>query len=162
MSRTSNAPSEGHGTDPSFTIVVDSREQVPWTFDETPTVRAALRAGDYSIVGAEERIAIERKSLDDFVGSITWGRDRFKRELEKLSAYEFACVIIEGNVEDVHGRKYRSEAHANSVIGSAVAIGFDFVPVIWAGNRAHAADIALRILRRFWAKRMTASGEVAA
>lgn len=49
-------------------IVVDTREQRPYSFDEARVggvVHAALPAGDYSLLGQETRIAIERKSLAD-------------------------------------------------------------------------------------------------
>jgi len=65
-----------------FTIICDSREQLPYEFSgmewgagETcvvPTVVRGLAQGDYSIQGLEDRIAIERKSLDDLYGSVTW------------------------------------------------------------------------------------------
>ena len=44
-----------------FVLVIDSREQRPYSFDGVArTVRAALPAGDYSIVGSETSFAIER------------------------------------------------------------------------------------------------------
>jgi len=45
--------------------------------------------GDYSIVGQEHRIAIERKSVEDFLGSITAGNARFRREHERM-----ACLAV--------------------------------------------------------------------
>jgi DNA excision repair protein ERCC-4 len=71
---------------PPFIIAVDSREQRPFTFDAWPTAPATLAAGDYSIVGLEEHVAIERKSLDDLAGCCGRDRDRFKRELHRLQA----------------------------------------------------------------------------
>lgn len=72
-----------------ITVVVDTREQEPYSFDsdKVSAVRKALPAGDYSLVGLEERVAVERKSLTDFVSTVIRGRKRFHRELEKLSAY---------------------------------------------------------------------------
>ena len=54
------------------TIVVDTREQEPYGFnpDLVRPVRRALPAGDYSVAGLEETIAVERKTLDDFVGTV--------------------------------------------------------------------------------------------
>ena len=37
------------------TVVVDTREQRPWTFDGLEVVRRALRTGDYSVVGLEHQ-----------------------------------------------------------------------------------------------------------
>jgi ERCC4-type nuclease len=61
-----------------FTVVVDSREQLPYEFLGmvgpagealvVPTKVKGLASGDYSIEGMGDRIAIERKSLDDLFG----------------------------------------------------------------------------------------------
>ncbi|RPH47035.1 MAG: hypothetical protein EHM91_06585, partial [Planctomycetota bacterium] len=67
-------------------IVVDTREQRPYRFDPQFVVvtRRALPAGDYSIAGHETAVAIERKSLGDFVTSVIHERERFERELARL------------------------------------------------------------------------------
>jgi ERCC4-type nuclease len=61
-------------------------------------VRKALPAGDYSVLGLETRVSVERKSLIDAYGTFGGGRDRFERELEKLSKMEFAAVVIEAGM----------------------------------------------------------------
>ena len=40
-------------------IIVDTREQSGYSFS-VPTVRRKLEAGDYSVKGLEERVAVER------------------------------------------------------------------------------------------------------
>lgn len=47
--------------DPNFTIIVDTREQQPWTFDNYTTASKKLDTGDYSIDGLQHVLAIERK-----------------------------------------------------------------------------------------------------
>ena len=67
-------------------VIVDTREQEPYGFDPklvTP-VRRALPAGDYSVAGLEWTVAVERKTLDDFVGTVIRARGRFYRELRRL------------------------------------------------------------------------------
>jgi ERCC4-type nuclease len=91
-----------------YTIVTDTREQLPWTFDglvkfvdgkwvrvEIPITVHSLKTGDYSIAGHEGDLAIERKSKMDLVGTITRGRKRFERELERMREYKVSAVIIE-------------------------------------------------------------------
>jgi len=48
----------------TLTLVVDTREQRPWTFESYPVevVQVGLKSGNYSIRGHEHWIAIERKS----------------------------------------------------------------------------------------------------
>ncbi|NLO32426.1 MAG: hypothetical protein GX117_03580 [Candidatus Hydrogenedentes bacterium] len=68
-------------------IVIDTREQQPYTFDPErfETVRRALPAGDYSLVGSETRVAVERKSRSNFISTVIRTRKRFHAELRKLA-----------------------------------------------------------------------------
>lgn len=140
---------------PRMTIIRDSREQLGWSFngegDSFDVVRAALPAGDYSLAGYENRIAIERKSLEDFCGTVIRCRGRFEDELEKLRNYEFAAVIVEASLEDVEQHRYRMAVHPNALLGSAVAIHMDYgVPVLFAGGREQARNYTHRLLARFF------------
>ena len=78
-------------------------------------MRRALPAGDYSVVGLEGVVAVERKSLDDFVSTVIHSRERFHRELRKLAGYRAACVVVEAGVIDVLQRRYRGEARRNTL-----------------------------------------------
>lgn len=125
------------------TIIIDTREQEPYSFDPrlAATVRRALPAGDYSVEGLEERVAVERKSLDDFVSTVIHGRARFRNELQKLAGYRAACVVVEAGVIDVLLHRYRGDAHPNAVLGSALSIILDFrIPVFFCSNRQAACQ----------------------
>ena len=120
------------------TVVIDTREQEPYGFNPqlVTQVRRALPAGDYSVAGLEQTIAVERKTLDDFVGTVIRSRGRFYRELRRLASYTRACVVVEADVADVLAGRYRGDAHPHSVLGSALAIAVDFgVPVFFCSNR---------------------------
>jgi ERCC4-type nuclease len=93
------------------TIVVDTREQTPFTFSSIradareggglltiPTVRATLRSGDYSLLGHETAVAIERKSKADLYGTVSAGRGRFERELTRLNAMTAAAIVVEAEL----------------------------------------------------------------
>jgi DNA excision repair protein ERCC-4 len=98
-------------------VKTDTREQTPYTFegigwDKTDgggpgktltieTVRGTLASGDYSLAGYERRVAVERKSLADWYGTLGKGRDRFERELERLRSYDFAAVVIEASLAEM-------------------------------------------------------------
>jgi ERCC4-type nuclease len=75
-------------------IVIDTREQCPLAFKNLPSVRGALQSGDYSIKGAEELFAVERKSIPGLVSSVTAERVRFEREMLRLSGFRFARVLV--------------------------------------------------------------------
>ena len=119
-------------------IAIDTREQEPYGFDPSrvTTVRKALPAGDYSLAGRESEVAVERKSLDDFVATAIHARERFARELRRLAAYDLACVVVEASLEDVVAHRYRSAADPRAVFGSVLSIVVDHrVPVFFCGDR---------------------------
>lgn len=131
-------------------IVVDTREQLPWTFEGQPVtmVRAKLPAGDYSVVGLEHRVAIERKSLDDWTGTVLRDRARFYRELELLRSYDFRCVIIEAGIREIVMGKQKSLVRPEAVLGFiAEVVVAQSVPVYLAGSRAEAQLLAGALLR---------------
>lgn len=138
-----------------LSVVVDTREQEPYVFasERIAVVRRALAAGDYSLDGHETTVAVERKSLDDYVASVIYERERFLRELALLAKYELACVVVEATLEDVTAHRYRSGAHPNSVVGATLAIIVDQrVPVYFCGDRQLACRIVEGILRRYHKK----------
>ena len=125
-------------TGPLPVIAIDTREQEPYGFDPSrvTTVRRALPAGDYSLAGRETEVAIERKSLEDFVATAIHARERFARELRRLATYDFACVVVEASMEDILHHRYRSGAHPRSVFGATLSIVLDHrVPVFFCGDR---------------------------
>jgi ERCC4-type nuclease len=67
-------------------IIIDTREQKPLIFTDHETVTRKLDEGDYNIVELEDKIVIERKSIQDLYGSIIQGHARFKREILRAKA----------------------------------------------------------------------------
>jgi ERCC4-type nuclease len=137
------------------TVVIDTREQEPYGFDPSRVVpvRRALPAGDYSLAGRETAVAVERKSLADFVATAVHERERFARELRALATYDFACVVVEGSLEDVLAHRYRSGAHPNAVFGATVSIVVDHeVPVFFCGDRQIARRFVEELLLRYHRK----------
>ncbi len=133
-------------------IIVDTREQRPWTFEgERPAftlTRAKLESGDYSVAGFERRIAIERKSIDDFCGTVLNDRPRFYAELERLRAYDFRAVIVEASVREIMAGRYTSMASPASVLGFVAEVTVaQSVPVYLSGTRAEAQILAGKLLR---------------
>jgi ERCC4-type nuclease len=120
------------------TIIIDTREQEPYSFDPrlAAAARRALPAGDYSVEGLEGVVAVERKTLDDFVSTVIHARTRFREELRKLAGYRAACVVVEAGLADILQKRYQGGAHPNAVLGSALSIILDFgIPVFFCGNR---------------------------
>jgi ERCC4-type nuclease len=84
-----------------FTIIVDTREQMPWEFGFHSTSKKKLDTGDYSIEGMESIFTIERKmSVSEIATNIT--ENRFKDVLDRLSKIPHAYIIMEFDIEDIY------------------------------------------------------------
>ena len=142
-----------------FRIVIDTREQTPWSFPpEIPVEIGTLKTGDYALAG-DDAFAIERKSKDDFLGTISTGRGRFCRELNRMEAAGFPAkpVIVEcdfsafcfsernGEIIPPDHEHYKlTPQFVMKRIGQLTARG---AAVIFAGNPEFASALALAILR---------------
>jgi len=131
-------------------IVVDTREQDEYTFGDADVVRRKLDAGDYSIAGLENRVAIERKNINDFVNTVIYQKERFHEELCALARMDFAAIVVEASLTDILEHRYKSGVRPVSVIGAAVAVMVKYrVPIIFCGNRQLACHVTHAILQRF-------------
>jgi ERCC4-type nuclease len=122
-------------------VVVDTREQTPLTFTRLDAKVATLTTGDYSFVGGEEHLAIERKSVPDFVACCMGNnRDRFFRELHRMRGFAFRRLLIVGTHHEIESGQYRSAIKPRSVLAtlSTIEARFD-VPVVFAPTPAQAA-----------------------
>lgn len=149
-----------------FQVVIDNAEQLPWTLevaetiDGVPTimplrtVTASLETGDYSILGAENLIAVERKSLPDLIGVIGSGRKRFDKEIQRLLSHPARCVIVEAHISSLELGQWRGGVTIPAAIGSVMGWMEAGVPFIFAGDRRAAALYCARFLyvaaRRRW------------
>jgi hypothetical protein len=108
----------GKGVAPAPVLVVDSREQVPLPFSQLKTQSGTLTTGDYSILGAEELFAVERKTLADLVACCAGGRERFKRELHRLRGFRFKRLVVVGSEEDILRGNFRSGISPKAVLAT--------------------------------------------
>lgn len=147
------------------TVVVDTREQLPYTFAgiradrsdgggplTVPVRVGTLASGDYSLVGCESLVAVERKSKADLFGTLGKGRDRFERELARLAGYRAAAVVVEATwPEVVTDPPPRSELPPKTVLRSVLAWKVRYPTVHWdfVGPRALAEVFTFRFLERF-------------
>jgi len=83
-----------------FTIIVDTREQQPWTFKNHAVANKKLDTGDYSIEGLENILGIERKkSISEFANNIT--ESRYQDVVMRLSQLKYSFLLLEFDLEDV-------------------------------------------------------------
>jgi|SRR5262245_15598068 len=129
-----------------FTIVVDTREQEPYEFKGLAVVRKTLTTGDYSIVGFEKRIIVERKNKLDAWQCAGSERARFERCLERMTAYERRAVVIDCDQWELSERPSMVERVVpatviNSYISWSVKYNFQ---LYWCHNRSWAERTVIR------------------
>lgn len=138
---------------PRIPIIIDTREQRSWQFpgEQFDVTTAALWAGDYSLKTDHPVIAIERKSLGDFVQTVIHDWIRFRKELWRLACYETAVIAVECNLEQIAKHQYESEALPASVLCRAESCLVDHgVPVVFWGEPVYAQVMAARLLGIAW------------
>ena len=123
----------------SMIILVDTREQDTERLRQRlkdmgrPYERVTLPSGDYSAkfilpdgepYSLADRLAVERKMcLDEICGNYTRGRDRFRREFDRMAQKGGKLYLIVENAswENVVAGKYRSHFSPASLIASLMA-----------------------------------------
>jgi DNA excision repair protein ERCC-4 len=137
-------------------VIVDTREQKPYHFGSS--VVKTLPTGDYSIVGMESRIAIERKTKADAYSSLGMDRPRFLREIERLAEFEYGAVVIEAALKDFLVAPAFTRLHPRSAVSSLLAWSVKYgVHVFFAGDRRHGNAVTAQLLEKFWRYRGVAA-----
>ena len=80
-------------------ILVDKQEKTPFSFpDGIETRRAHLVNGDYALEG-DGSFSIERKSLSDFLGTISSGWEQFEHEMYRMERFgtPIKIILVEGD-----------------------------------------------------------------
>lgn len=135
-------------------VRVDSREKTPWLLPAWRTEVVTMKEGDYGIAGfssmSNPEFIVERKSVEDLVGSVTSSRERFFREIERMRAYRFAAIIIEGSQREVEGGAYHSQARPESILQTLAAIEVRAgIHCLWGESPEGAAVQFERLCRQF-------------
>jgi ERCC4-type nuclease len=125
-------------------VITDTREQRPLAFTHLKSEPGTLYSADYSIKGLEDLFGVERKSLNDCIGSLTSGRDRFERELHRLRGYQFARLLIIGARSDIEAGNYRSKMQPKAALNSLSAFEARYVPIIFSETPTEAALLVER------------------
>ncbi len=134
-------------------IIIDTREQQPFTFSkwEVSTQRASLDTGDYSIVGFQDRAAIERKSLDDLVSCFMGGnRTRFEKELIRGRRLDLFSVVVEATLEDIAQGRFKSQMKPEAALQTITAFQVRYgTPFMFCGSRAGAEYVTHSLLSKY-------------
>lgn len=150
-----------------FTVQIDTREQLPYSFANlttnadkgharliVPTVRRVIEIGDYTIAGLETVVAIERKSKEDLYSSIGQRRENFVHRLSVLAGMRFGAVMVEAGWDSLIGDPpHYSRLHPKALSRTIFSWMVRFPRVQWLmmPDRTMAEAATFRLLERFWA-----------
>lgn len=146
----------------NFTIIVDTREQLPWEFGNHTTSRTKLDTADYSIEGLEHLLAIERKqSVSEIATNIT--EKRFPAFLERMSEIPHRFMLFEFYLEDVYNFPVGSEipkskwdklkVKNNYILKQISLFHIKYgIHTMFCGDSDNAEKMAVRIMRTIYEK----------
>jgi ERCC4-type nuclease len=128
------------------TAVIDTREQQPLDLSPLRTTNGTLSTGDYSVVGLESVIALERKSLADLVACVGRERERFDREVQRLLAYPVRAIVVEACWGETELGQWRGKVTPNAVLGSLMGWTAAGLPVVLIDDHSSAGRYISRLL----------------
>ncbi len=127
-------------------IVVDSYEQYAWNFkpQQATTTKRALAAGDYGIEADGVVVAaVERKSLDDLVATITSGKLGFL--LAELATVGRSALVVEERYSSIFKLKFVRPVVVAEGLAEA-AVRYPETPVLFCETRQLAQEWTYRFL----------------
>jgi ERCC4-type nuclease len=112
---------------PKPVIVVDTREQNPFSFERfrgwfSGIEKRPLAIGDYSIAGLKQSCVVERKDLSDLVRSFHVERPVFIERLRRMSAFPDRLLVVTAALSQVKSRYEYSPANPNQITQSLIAL----------------------------------------
>ena len=137
------------GTDTDAVEIVADQRELESTVardlskrDEITTRLETLAVGDYVL---SDRVAVERKSVADFLNTLTGGdRSMFEQVGDLVRNYSRPIVLVEG--EDLYGER---NLHPNAIRGALSSLAVDFnASVLRTDGERETAELLETIARR--------------
>ncbi len=132
---------------PSIVVYADSRESKSGVVKKLYEMGLAVRVQNLDVADyvVSDRVAIERKTAEDFLESlINKERDLFAQLLKLKKSYSKPVLIIEGN--NLYGKRM---IHPNAIRGALATIAVDLgIPVIQTSSPEETAEMIATIARR--------------
>lgn len=134
---------------PIAQIIVDSREQKPFHFEEHTLIESKLEYGDYSL-HPNNKLAVERKSLSDLYGTLSGGRERFEREIQKAKKLEgYIVVVVESTLNNMMYQKQKFGKASGEFIAHnmrKLLRQYDNLQFVFCDGREEAKNKTLHVL----------------
>lgn len=130
-------------------IIIDTREQRPFEFPELNVINSKLEFGDYS-TNNKHLVCVERKSLNDFLGTLSSGYERFEREIQRCKAQNgYLVVVVESNLNNIlYGKRRFGSCNGDFIVHKMRSLirTYDSIQFLFCENREQARLRTLKIL----------------
>jgi ERCC4-type nuclease len=153
---------------PPYTVIKDTREQDGYFFEKftgrytscNGMVLQKLDTGDYTLVGLEDKLCIERKaSVSELAINLGKDKRRFLDEIDRMKPFPFKFLILEFSLEDLNlfpeGSDIPKEKWSSIVITNKymlkMLVEFQMyygIHVLFCGNKKNAKLMINSILKR--------------
>jgi len=136
----------------TFTIIQDTREKKPWTFEATGSVQDVkvekLDTGDYSIEGMEDIFFVERKaSVEEVYISLGVQWERFRKEMERAKPYKYKFLVIEATMREIYRGTRYSKMTGKFIMARLLHIEQEYgVRVVFAGSGMHVPGFIIQLM----------------
>jgi hypothetical protein len=143
-----------------FTIIIDTREQIPWEFGFHNTAKKKLDTGDYTIEGFENILAIERKkSVSEIATNLS--ESRFSDVLDRLSKIKYPYMVFEFSLDEVYSFPVGSDIpkklwdklriSGNYIIKRLIEIQLKYnIQVVFCGDSDNAEKFSVSLMKRIY------------
>jgi hypothetical protein len=143
-----------------FTIIIDTREQIPWEFGFHNTAKKKLDTGDYTIEGFENILAIERKkSVSEIATNLS--ESRFSDVLDRLSKIKHPYMVFEFSLDEVYSFPVGSDIpkklwdklriSGNYIIKRLIEIQLKYnIQVVFCGDSDNAEKFSVSLMKRIY------------
>lgn len=96
----------GYVEPPPYTVIRDTREKNGWHFSNFDgclgMVQQALKTGDYSIEGLEDKVCIERKGcIEEMALNLGQNKPQFMAEIERMKPFAHKFIILEFTIDEL-------------------------------------------------------------
>lgn len=145
----------GYKESDGLVVLCDTREQNELQLPKTvKVIKQALNFGDYSTSSIHfNNLFIERKSINDWAGTMSKGYDRFCRELERAAEFDARIVVlVESSLNDVfsigytpHTKKIKATPDFLLHRMREIMDKFDNVQFLFVDGRKVAAEVLVKL-----------------
>lgn len=140
------------------TVIIDTREIRPFPFNGTgfKTKSKRMRTGDYTLVGLENRLCIERKGSVEELYSNLCGSDKERRRqlsvFERMQEFQHRYLVLEASASDLlHPNPYMAippTSFLNTFLDTVTR--FNLTPIFLGRRSGRSLQVFYSLLNTIW------------